>query len=618
MKPNIKQEKAINANENKILCVSGAGTGKALPNSTVIPTPEGNKRVDEIKVGDYLFDRLGRPTKVLGVFPQGKKEVYKLYFSDGFTAKCCKEHLWSVKHNPCINEYNEKTVDEIMRNFSWTYFYIPGVAALQIEKENEDMTVDEAVNCLLNNTEEVDKLIYCSASFKEKVIEKLCEITHGRQHIDDSNCVYYAFTFGEEEGLTDKTIKSIFYFLKSAGYSTQIFELKNCEDYWFASFNAYLYRENYSIQITNIERLGYEEEMTCFYVDNSEHLFLTENFIVTHNTTVLTQRIERLLNENTKPEEIVAITFTNLAAEEMRQRLGEKCKGMFIGTFHSYANYICQLNGIDTSKHLMIQDFDKIIEKVLLLPKEKYPKIKYLLVDEFQDTNYNEYTFMLKIQSENIFCVGDSRQQIYDFSNGDTSIIMKDLYTDDNYAKYYLDDNYRCPKNILEYAEEKIKGIPKIGNATKAYKQHKGYINECPFREAVEELTWDGLWGNWFIICRTNADVEAAMDILKEKGIPNVTFKKADLDYNGMQDILRQNNVKVLTIHACKGLEAKNVIVVGAKNFSPLERRIAYVAATRAQQSLFWCPQITKRGTRAKKKNMGEIAGANQEFVSFM
>jgi len=54
----------------KIMVVNGRGaSGKALPNSTLIPTPNGYKKVGEIKVGDFLFDRKGNPTKVLGVFP---------------------------------------------------------------------------------------------------------------------------------------------------------------------------------------------------------------------------------------------------------------------------------------------------------------------------------------------------------------------------------------------------------------------------------------------------------------------------------------------------------------------------------------------------------------------
>lgn len=49
-----------------------SGCGKAQPVDTIIPTPDGNKRLGDIAVGDYVFDRLGKPTKVLGVFPARK------------------------------------------------------------------------------------------------------------------------------------------------------------------------------------------------------------------------------------------------------------------------------------------------------------------------------------------------------------------------------------------------------------------------------------------------------------------------------------------------------------------------------------------------------------------
>ena len=90
---NVRQKKVINATEPNIVCLAGAGCGKCIPNSTNIPTPQGWKRVDEIKIGDYLFDRQGNPTKVLGVFPQGKKEVYEVTFGDGRRAKCSIDHI---------------------------------------------------------------------------------------------------------------------------------------------------------------------------------------------------------------------------------------------------------------------------------------------------------------------------------------------------------------------------------------------------------------------------------------------------------------------------------------------------------------------------------------------
>lgn len=72
------------------------GGGKAIPNDTVIPTPNGMRKVGDIKVGDYLFDEKGNPTKVLNVYPQGKKEVWEISFLDGRIAKCCEDHLWEI------------------------------------------------------------------------------------------------------------------------------------------------------------------------------------------------------------------------------------------------------------------------------------------------------------------------------------------------------------------------------------------------------------------------------------------------------------------------------------------------------------------------------------------
>lgn len=72
-----------------------SGCGKAQPVDTIIPTPDGDKRLGDIAVGDYVFDRLGKPTKVLGVFPQGKLDNYKVTFKDGRSTYCNDEHLWS-------------------------------------------------------------------------------------------------------------------------------------------------------------------------------------------------------------------------------------------------------------------------------------------------------------------------------------------------------------------------------------------------------------------------------------------------------------------------------------------------------------------------------------------
>lgn len=75
---------------------SGHGTGKALPLSTIIDTPDGKKVWKDIAIGSRLFGRNGRPTTVVGVYPQGERPVYKITFDDKSVAYTDEDHLWEV------------------------------------------------------------------------------------------------------------------------------------------------------------------------------------------------------------------------------------------------------------------------------------------------------------------------------------------------------------------------------------------------------------------------------------------------------------------------------------------------------------------------------------------
>lgn len=82
-----------------VLLLAEAGTGKANPVDTLIPVADsrGYIRLGDIKIGDYVFDENGRPTKVLGVFPQGMKRAYDVKFVDGSVIGCNNEHLWNAR-----------------------------------------------------------------------------------------------------------------------------------------------------------------------------------------------------------------------------------------------------------------------------------------------------------------------------------------------------------------------------------------------------------------------------------------------------------------------------------------------------------------------------------------
>jgi phosphate starvation-inducible PhoH-like protein len=70
--------------------------GRAQPLDRKVLTPEGFRPIGELDVGDLVLGSDGRPTPVLGVFPQGRKDVFRLTAQDGASTVCCGEHLWAV------------------------------------------------------------------------------------------------------------------------------------------------------------------------------------------------------------------------------------------------------------------------------------------------------------------------------------------------------------------------------------------------------------------------------------------------------------------------------------------------------------------------------------------
>lgn len=88
-----------------LLLDAAAGTSKAQRNSMLIRIPNGWKPIGEINVGDSVMTYDGSYTKVTGVYPQGKKQLYRIYFSDGRSTDCCEDHLWFV-YWPKSNIFN--------------------------------------------------------------------------------------------------------------------------------------------------------------------------------------------------------------------------------------------------------------------------------------------------------------------------------------------------------------------------------------------------------------------------------------------------------------------------------------------------------------------------------
>ncbi|MEX0721865.1 MAG: UvrD-helicase domain-containing protein [Balneolaceae bacterium] len=265
-------------------------------------------------------------------------------------------------------------------------------------------------------------------------------------------------------------------------------------------------------------------------------------------TRVLTYRIAYLLQQyKAAPEQILALTFTNKAAREMKERIknliGDKAQKLWMGTFHSIFSKILRFeaekigfgsdftiydtndsqtvikqilqelnfdpkeikpktihNKISDSKNQLINpdtyqekfvsstldditarvytiyakrlkqsnsmDFDDLLLKPIELFEnhpdilEKYQdRFKYILIDEYQDTNHAQYkvTKMLASKYNNICVVGDDAQSIYSFRGADISNILNFKEDYDNANQVPLEQNYRSTKSILQCADSIIK-----------------------------------------------------------------------------------------------------------------------------------------------------------------
>ena len=82
--------------DNSSIMAHEVGYGKCNPLTSNILTPKGWVKMGDIKKGDLVISVDGNPTEVTNIYPQGKKDIYKVTFDDGSSAECCDEHLWTV------------------------------------------------------------------------------------------------------------------------------------------------------------------------------------------------------------------------------------------------------------------------------------------------------------------------------------------------------------------------------------------------------------------------------------------------------------------------------------------------------------------------------------------
>jgi len=350
-------------------------------------------------------------------------------------------------------------------------------------------------------------------------------------------------------------------------------------------------------------------------------------------TRVLTYRIVHLINQNIDPFNILALTFTNKAAAEMKKRISEsvgdsQARNIWMGTFHSVfarilrseapllgyptnftiydtydserlvSNIIKELNlnkdhykakqirnrisslknnfitvenyfnnpeiievdkmskrsefGIIYKKYVercfrsSVMDFDDLLLKTNEL-LNKFPevlskyqdKFRYILVDEYQDTNYSQYLIIkaLSDRHQNLCVVGDDSQSIYSFrgANIDNILNFKKHYPD---CKIYkLEQNYRSSNNIVQCANSLIQnnqfkldktiwtqnndGEKIIINKSLSDSDEGRYVASDIFERKNNELLNNS---SFAVLYRTNAQSRAVEDALRKINIEYQVF----------------------------------------------------------------------------------------------
>lgn len=194
-----------------------------------------------------------------------------------------------------------------------------------------------------------------------------------------------------------------------------------------------------------------------------------------------------------------------------------------------------------------------LIPEIMYLAEFDQDTLKKKLVSfELKKEKVNTIVYSLETGSHNYVADGIlTHNCIYGFK-GASDIYVRNLYHDAFCKIYYLNQNYRCAPNIISYADSLIASMDKLSPKTEAIKTKNGYVSEhSTFADALDELEWSQDWGNWFVLARTNNELATAMTKLEERDIPYISFKKGDLDLIEMEALLKDNRVKVLTIHTC-------------------------------------------------------------------
>lgn len=253
--------------------------GKALLDSELIYTPYGSKKIGFADIGDIIYGDDGNLTTIVGVYPQGFVDTYKVTFEDGRSVVCCGQHQWKVKYH---GDYKVMSTMGIIHSDFSKMTIDMGEAVDFPERRwliSPQLMGSLVASFLCGATDrifelskkEMDYVIYSSKKQKELFISSFMKIACGISTGDDRFKVVYKSEY-------------IISFVRRIFWSMGYYCVMDGDD-------MYISKTHNRLRISDIDYYG-KYKATCIEVDNKSHQFLTTNFVVSHNTTIMSSLLQ--------------------------------------------------------------------------------------------------------------------------------------------------------------------------------------------------------------------------------------------------------------------------------------------------------------------------------------
>lgn len=266
--------------ENKGIFMFGCRRfGKALLDSEILYLEDREKMIGNIVVGDKIYDDKGNLVEVVGVYPQGKVTTYRVVFEDGRNVICCGNHQWRVNHG---GKWHVRSLRSIA-GLDYKSMSIPVGEALNYPTAKLPVPPSAYASMLAaylggyGGDMFFDKYV-CKKFLRSSIEQK-------KDFIENFIRSFRNVVTGEEELTLSHIDMDVINFVQRMFWASG----------WYAKLEGnklILSRNRKELKIRSISIYG-KEHATCITVDNDSHLFLTTNYIVTHNTAIMSSLLAR-------------------------------------------------------------------------------------------------------------------------------------------------------------------------------------------------------------------------------------------------------------------------------------------------------------------------------------